>query len=341
MKKIFFLIIILLTGVIYLSPAVTAEQEYVIYGQLDYIPLKTYQLINYELTLPDDVKNFLSDKAQNELLHLAALYGGNRMENEYKILDNSRQQLEDTGIPIEVKEEKQDSINLYLTPEFHIDANYYEYNQEIKLEKTTNINLEYDLNNRTKIRAGIVTWEDDSESEIINDSSKIDRWKDSSTENNIPEGDFNIENKASSRLGISYKTSNQVTLMADYINNDNLENDYSTILGVAYNNDKGQLTYQYQVDFGEKKQTINGLQLDLKDLATINASYKLLDPDMLAGTKESEWDSVWDFGVGFNLNEESVLSLGYQIKNKQPEELDLDPKEEKESNIQAKLEIKF
>ena len=152
----------------------------------------------------------------------------------------------------------------------------------------------------------------------------------------------NTMNQQSS-LGISYKTSDNMTVSADYIHNNEFKGTEgnSTILGVEYTDEEGKLRAKYQINKSEeKKQTITGLELDLKELATINASYKLLDPQYIKNKLNKE--SVWDFGLDISLSEVSTFSIGYQVIDNEITDNQLDENfDNKESNINASFQIEF
>ena len=56
-----------------------------------------------------------------------------------------------------------------------------------------------------------------------------------------------------------------------------------------------------------------GLSYQYEDLANFSASYRLLNSDDL--TNRLQQEKAWDFGVGFNLNEDSSFSIGLQVIN--------------------------
>lgn len=328
-----------------------------------------YDLADYSFKLPDDDLKSFSLDAQRELFGLASLYGEINTEiptlefAEKLTLSNGKGRYIDY-----LSDEINNSLNLAISPGIILNADYSEDNEELETIREANVSLEYWVNNKTLIRAeygqasrewwdvhNITIDEDDvllDKSDQTNETEKTDPVYNSDSkvlpdeivdEKVLEEPVYMEEKKEKGRVGISYKTSEKITVSADYVDDDfNADSDFSTILGVQYQDEKGTLWYEYQIDHGnESKQTVTGLELGLNDLATFTASYKLLDTDLLTDSLKKE--STWDFGIDFSLSDLSSLSIGYQLKNN--EEINLEEEglqeENKESNIEAQLEIKF
>lgn len=323
-----------------------------------------YQLNSYRLDLPDsalELKSF-SPHAQEELLNFASQFGGNTgrelnadetgyVENTFNYIISD----------IDIEDEDKEFLKYEPSPDVKLKADYSQEREDLKIETNTRIDLEYYMNQKTLIRAGysLVSkeWPDIREIEDVsyengdnNDGEKQnsrDNEDNGSSERNSADSGKpvlilnNQEKKQEGRVGISYQTSDRITISADYIREDlfSEEDRFSTIFGVEYTDDIGQLRAKYLIDSGESKETITGLELDLKDLATLSASYKILDPDLIE--EQLNKQSVWDFGIDFNISDLSSVSIGYQLIDSGSEGNSFENINLKESNIEASFEIKF
>ncbi|MFW6389750.1 MAG: hypothetical protein ACOCZT_01420, partial [Halanaerobiales bacterium] len=197
-----------------------------------------------------------------------------------------------------------------------------------------NISLKYLMDNRTTLRAEYDLNNKESSSERdINNSSETDIIED--------EQEKEIENTNSrdtgkkNAVGITYQTTDELALSADFVDDDIFNDDgFGTMLGIEYNNNFGQLRYHYLIEHGSERTTESGVELGFKDIGTFNASYKTGDRII---SEEKLFESIWDFGVDLNLNDISSLSIDYQLKDGELEDIIKD----KESNIKAQLEIQF
>lgn len=151
---------------------------------------------------------------------------------------------------------------------------------------------------------------------------------------------FREESEVSRNIGLAYRTSDHLTVSADYIENTDFRDytgnlDYygdSTVFGMQYDNPMGTIRASYQMNLNDQiTQRITGVELEFNNLATFSASYKLLDPEELESAFNSQ--TAWDLGLGFNINDTYGLSLGYEIIESDDEE--------DERNISASFEFKF
>ena len=345
--------------VIMLSLLITVEQGYAGYSLSEnityYYGFSALSISDFSLRLPevDEYKSF-SQKAQQKLIDLANRYGDKGNIDYNFELQQPDKPLSVSGTTSD-KDTDLSKVSFTPIPEVKINANYDEEELEQQTRIKTNFNLNYQMNNKTMIRAGyglstqkgwnlnsdrLETVPDDNDQDSNDDiTNNPNEDNDSKDDETLFENEMNQE----SSVGISYQTSDNLTVSADYIHNKEFKGTEgkSTVFGVEYTDDEGQLKAQYQINTSEdKKQTITGLELDLKDLATITASYKLLDPQYIKNKLDKE--SVWDFGLDISLSEVSTFSIGYQlIDNKMTEEQLRDELGDKESNINASFKINF
>ena len=247
---------------------------------------------------------------------------------------------------------------LELLQDLTLDADYSEAVVDSKLEKETDLQLEYAINSRALIRAGYTLankewWEkqtlnadgssetssieSDENTQLLDENAEL-----LSNNSNSSESVFIEEQDVRKSLGLAYKTSDQLTVSADYIENnefdgysgDNELQGNSTIFGLQYDDKMGSIRAIYQLNLSEDiRQQITGVQLAFNNLATFSASYKLLDPEEIESALSSQ--TAWDLGLGVNLNENYGLNLGYEIIEDENEET------EPETNISASFEINF
>jgi hypothetical protein len=318
----------------------------------------SYELLNINLRLPDIEERVFSEEAQNKLLDLANIYEPNRTNNNYtynlleseKTISLDKQLFNYTG--------NSNVFTLEPLPGVSLNAEYDKDELDLLTKENTNISLNYRMNKRTLIWAEY-GWENrgwwdivplnivDKEPDNPEEDSNENTYDEGNTEEIIdkeivirPSGSitFHEESNERGRLGIAYKTSDYLTISADYINDFNSgNNSSSTIIGLEYRDDDlGRVRYHYQLDRGNDNARTTGLELGFKDLATFNATYKIYNPETI-----EEQLNQWIFGIGLNLNDSSTLSFEYLWKQDNPAE-DLVGEENKdEPDIKAKLEIKF
>jgi len=292
-----------------------------------------------------------SDQAKEELLGIASLFDNNATISD---TENSLNQL---NINFDTPVEGEEAV--LLDDNLRLNADYNETVSEDKLNAVTDLQLEYDFNSRTLFRAGYTMankkWWDDSgitrpdltnneqSSDIKNNNSLLnnDSNNQSTSDNlsvNSEEPTFNSETDKKKSFGISYKTSDHLTVSADFIENNEIDDQIkgdSTVFGVSYTDELGVIRAIYQLDDSQDvKQQSTGLEFDIKDLATFSASYKLLDPEEIKSTLLSE-KAVWNFGVGLSLNESSKVNLDYEVEEA------AGSNDKKESNIKASFAIEF
>ncbi len=362
---IVFILVLIIINIILISPVTSATNH--TYSELEN-NYNSFNLSNNILRLPvteerSQNSKVFSQRGQEKLLNIALLY---REEDV-----NFSLQVPVKSMDKNIQFNNVNSINFEPLPDIEVNANYDQEQEGQKKKIEKNINLEYQMNERTWLRAGYLLankewWdikqislqkEEIGESEVFSTASEQkDGIKTDGVQQLIEaKRVYSLEQAHKSNFGISYKTSDRVTVSADYISGDVFTGDTSsTILGLEYVDDQGKLRAKYKVDQGEEmKETVTGLELDLKDLVTFSASYKLLDPKLLRNqlynkqgqlNKSLNEEAVWDFGVDFNLSDVSSLSIGYKlINNKESEEKgdSKEDKEEKESSIKASFQIEF
>jgi len=249
------------------------------------------------------------------------------------------------------------------------------FNLNYKLNSKTTVRAAYDLLGKTWENTSVVSSRDSNKTDSNNtdansdsgEESTSDNTEDTTEDNNRDDGensndektddekstsDKDINNEIPSlsssvidqqgSVGISYQTSDRISFSADYVKNNIFRETKgnSTIFGLEYVDEEGKLRARYEIIDGEERQeTITGLELDLKNLASFSASYTLLNPQQIRDKLNKE--SVWDFGVDFNLSNETSFSIDYQLKDKS-DSIDGDNfLDEKESNINASFKINF
>lgn len=315
------------------------------------------ETLNTEDTSLEDLdlsaeKSF-SQSAREELLGIASQFDSED--------DQSLAELNFTNDEFDLTETNLDnSRHLNLLNDLNFDANYSQQ-EDKRLETAADFQLEYALNSRTSIRAGYsllneewwdvqrnstnITQAEETEPEDQNpeDNQETAEESSDSTSNNVRRV-YQNEMDSSSSLGVAYQSSDRVTLSADFIDNNEFGNYYnqdweisgdSTVFGLEYNYPEGSsIRARYQIDTAEDvTQRITGVDFDFNNLATFSASYKLLDPAQLENTLIQQ-KTAWDLGLGFNLNEDYGVALGYEL-------IATEDQEEEERKISASFEINF
>ena len=145
-------------------------------------------------------------------------------------------------------------------------------------------------------------------------------------------------------LDISHRASSNFEISAGYSQKDIMlrEDGFTTNLGLKYIDNQGQISARYLLDRDDDSlATVTGMELGFRDLATLSASYKILNPDY-QGT-QSEGETSWDLGLDLNLNEFSRFSIGYQHTNEASfaDDDELRENSRSSSNIEASFKIKF
>ena len=309
-----------------------------------------------------------SQSAKEELLGIASQFDSEEDQNIDALnFENDDFSLTETTL--------NNSQQLHLLNDLNFDANYSQQEDE-RLETVANFQLEYALNSRTLIRAGYslsneewwdmqrnnnLTAQDLDESEdstdsvennsTINPEITEDPVEETETEsNNLDSENNNVrrvyqnEMDSSRSLGVAYKSSDRVTLSADFIDNNEFGSYYnddwevsgdSTIFGLEYSYPEGStIRARYQVDTAEDiTQRITGFDFAFNNLATFSASYKLLDLNQLEDTLTQQ-KTAWDLGLGVNLDEDYGVALGYEL-------IESEDQEETERKIKASFEIDF
>ncbi|MFW5718823.1 MAG: hypothetical protein ACOCW0_01140 [Halanaerobium sp.] len=313
------------------------------------------ETLNTENTSLEDLdlsaeKSF-SQSAREELLGIASQFDSED--------DQSLAELNFTNDEFTLTETTLDnSRHLNLLNDLNFDANYSQQ-EDKRLETAADFQLEYALNSRTSIRAGysllneewwdwqrISTQPEETETDDNHQNAEdpaAEEESSDSTSNNVSRV-YQNEMDSSSSLGVAYRSSDRVTLSADFIDNNEFGNYYnedrdisgnSTVLGLEYNYPEGSsIRARYQIDNAEDMtQRITGVDFDFNSLATFSASYKLLDPTQLENTLNQQ-KTAWDLGLGLNLNEDYGVALGYEL-------IETENQEEEERKISASFEINF
>lgn len=250
---------------------------------------------DYIIRLPEnemDLKTFGS-QYQSRLKELADRYG-----------DNQTNLLDVVFAEEEISSEDRNNENIIneIVSNVNVNLGYDQFNNR----DSAAVEVNYDVDSRTSVRAGY-------EFHNVNDdyNSNFDK------ENNYINGDNMIldENNVDSRLGISYQTTENIKIFADYLYNDILEQSgESTVFGLQYNNRDSRISAEYSIINELQKQgSSTGLSYQYEDLANFSASYRLLNSEDL--TDQLQEEKTWDFGVDFNLNEDSSFSIGLQVIN--------------------------
>lgn len=322
----------------------------------NFIYYNRYDLINFDLRLPELDERIFTEEAQSKLLNLAYIYEPDRLNNNTYVMENKRY------ISLEQYwNNRQDNGSVLILeplPGVAVNAEYDKDELDLSIRENTNISLNLWMNKRTMIWAGYGR-ENRSWWDFV-DLNLIDKGLDNDIEENN-DNDYSEENQENrtdigaelkrtgrmayfeesnekGRLGIAYKTSDYFTISADYINDlDPGNKGFSTIIGLEYRDDDiGRVRYHYQLDRGSENARITGLEFAFKDLATFNATYKIYNPETI-----EEQLNQWIFGLGLNLNDNSTLSFEYLWKQDNVGEDLLEEENKDESNIKARLEIKF
>ena len=347
-------------------------------------------------------KNF-SSEAQQKLFDLASQF--DRVNENEGFSFNSNFVYDEVNLDrvITYNGDELESISYTPNSDIYINTDYESNIDDMESFVQTSFNLNYQLNNKTTLRAAYDLlgrkWEnpnktndrvtkDEENSNLNTDEDNSNNLEDDSEDTTSSEenNDTNVDNNTESsenektdstenttdeekdlnnnqsdneekdnieplynsiinqqgRVGISYKTSDNLIVSADYVKNNifrETEGD-STVFGLEYVDNEGKLRAKYEIVHGsEKKETITGLELDLKDLASFSASYKLLDPQFIKDKLDKE--STWDFGVDINLSQATIFSIDYQFTDNLNDEESEDFLNDKESNINASFKINF
>lgn len=296
-----------------------------------------------DLSLSQEEKSF-SQSAREELLGIASQFDSGEDQGIDQLnfeIDNFY--LTETNL--------NNSKHLNLLNDLNLNTDFSQVEDE-RLETAADFNLEYALNSRTLIRAGYSLlneeWSDLqilSSAEMNNQNSSEPEAGDSADlETNEYKRVYQNETDSSRSLGVAYKSSDRVTLSADFIDNNQFDSSYnddlefagdSTVFGLEYSYPEGSsLRARYQVDISDDvTQRTTGFDFAFNNLATFSASYKLLDPKELEDALIQQ-QTAWDLGLGVNLSEDYGLALGYEL-------IETEDQKEAEKKIKASFEINF
>ena len=288
---------------------------------------------DYIIRLPQEGMNMrdFETKYLDRLKELANRYGNgqnNLLDIVFTEEDLGNSNVDDEG------------INIQPASNVSINLGYEQEDKNDVIENKTAVELNYDVGDRTSVTAGY-EFQNVKEYDVVTNSPSLnDLMEDNSSL-------VNDQNNIDSRLGISYQTTDKIKIFADYVYNDILleQSGQSTVFGLEYNNKDSVISAEYRIgnELGEAGRT-TGLTYQYQNLASFSASYKLLDPEQLEDQLKQQ---EWDFGVDFNLNEESSFSIGLQVINNQILNTDSENSEEntteesQETNVEASFKIKF
>ncbi|MFN2362750.1 MAG: hypothetical protein ABR596_00510, partial [Halarsenatibacteraceae bacterium] len=335
---------------------------------------QVFALDNTGLELPEDEFRQFSDEGQEKLFALASQFGEEQYEEDelFSMAQNSEEIRELRDI-IQLNSSDNNRIDLPFGREAYVTADQKVGESEWGSEKLTSFNLSYDMYPNLTIRAGIGQ-KSSSSFENVNNETKIDEDEliddsdedsnivlatdlDKSENNQNSETDFDSAEEAEriesqfieqlnemTQLGFSYQPANNLLVSADYISDNIFSSSAgsSTVLGLEYQDNAGNIRASYQIDnYEEMRQTITGLELDLLDLATLSTSYKLFDINNLQDTLENQGGWELDIGLDLNVTDSSSLSIGYQMLDNINTAGQIPDLEQVESNVQASFEIRF
>lgn len=296
-----------------------------------------------DLSLSQEEKSF-SQSAREELLGIASQFDSAEDQGIDQLnfeIDNFY--LTETNL--------NNSEHLNLLNDLNLNTDFSQVEDE-RLETAADFNLEYALNSRTLIRAGYSLlneeWSDlqSGSSAEMNDqnSAETEAGDSADLETNEYKRVYQNETDSSRSLGVAYKSSDRVTLSADFIDNNQFDSSYnddlefagdSTVFGLEYSYPEGSsIRARYQVDISDDvTQRTTGFDFAFNNLATFSASYKLLDPKELEDVLFQQ-QTAWDLGLGVNLSEDYGLALGYEL-------IETEDQKEAEKKIKASFEINF
>lgn len=273
-----------------------------------------------------------SEAARQQLLGIASQYDNEDVFAE----QNTEVEIGSKDFTI-IENQIKDKQNLNLLTDLNFNADYSKSVIDNKLQSEADLKLEYSLNPRTLIRAGY---------SVINEEG-WDVQRNNSAGSLASAGDktYFDDLESSKSVGLAYKSTDRVTVSADFIENNEFGSYYnenldvygnSTVFGLQYDDPGGSsIRARYQVDLGDDvTQRIAGVDFAFNNLATFSASYKLLDPKAIESVLAEE-KTAWDLGLGVNLNDQYGVSLGYELIQSK------DQSEEPEKKIKASFEINF
>jgi hypothetical protein len=260
-----------------------------IYNSIFYSPdYNSIDINDYIFRLPEEDMRLINFNTKNQikLRELAIRYGSTQDDLLNMVLTESANNYETNNLSFNPSTKV--SINMGLNEEQTFDMG----------NNMTGVQFNYILDDNTLINAGYEvenSYEYDREQNEMINSSNLD-----------------------SRFGIRYQTTDNIQLFGDYVYNNILkETGRTTVFGLEYNNYESIISAEYRVgdDITIDGEAVNSTQYGLtyrySDLASFSASYKLLDKNLLEDLKDQEWD----FGVGFNLNEQTSFQMGVQLYN--------------------------
>lgn len=264
-------------------------------------------------------EKFLSDIEEYKLQGQARVTEGVNLEMAHK------KKLRQSGLQvITVEEVSSAGVEVRVLPIATLGAEYARLYQDGGDDLgQTNYNLNLQLSSKARVKALFSYLLSDLEEEM---GSKTG-WEEGSIDVEMP--------KSLTSLGLEYKTSDEISVMADIIA-DELSlsnNEYKTMIGVRYTGNGNLIAIHYRQE-GQQDARVRGggIEFGLLDQALISAVYSTEEGATVPQKATMELD--FDFSLG----EDVLLNMGYKrIK----EETDLQQEEDLENLLEATLEIRF
>lgn len=264
-------------------------------------------------------EKFLGDIEEYKLQGQARVTEGVNLEMAHK------KKLRQSGLQvITVEEVSSAGVEVRVLPIATLGAEYARLYQDGGDDLgQTNYNLNLQLSSKARVKALFSYLLSDLEEEM---GSKTGR----------EEGFIDVEiPKSLTSLGLEFKTSDEISVMADIIA-DELSlnnNEYKTMIGVRYTGNGNLIAIHYRQE-GQQDARVRGggIEFGLLDQALISAAYSTEEGATVPQKATMELD--FDFSLG----EDVLLNMGYKrIK----EETDLQQDEDLENLLEATLEIRF
>ncbi|MBM7622944.1 hypothetical protein [Sporohalobacter salinus] len=202
------------------------------------------------------------------------------------------------------------------------------FDVDYEVSRKFNINTGYYLTGEKKKDSPNLTENEDWQFDFVGDEALTDNIK---------------------KIGINYDTSERTSVFANYLKEGSSDDKSTTVVGVKYNNNSDQITFQYQIeDSDEKKVNSTGVEFGINEFAKLKAIYTMIDDNSDNDSTEvseenSEFESkLLDLGLDLRVSDDTSVKLGYQVNDKEEdggsEEI---WKKLKPSKANIELEVKF
>ncbi|MFW6308760.1 MAG: hypothetical protein ACOC1S_01950 [bacterium] len=345
-NKIFLIFLLVLFTVLAVNGFTAAGIEYDPSVLEDNDP---FQLIDYQFDLLKNGKELesFSDEGKDKLNDLVSQYGQGENSLSLSEEENNDFVLEE-GL-------EYNRLSFEPLPNIIFETHYNKDEEEYSIDINSDLSMQYNISDNARITANY---------NLLDEKLIQDDFDDTYTYINEKEQDINtydVDDNPRESVGFEYNTSDNVLVSADYASNDIFsDNTYSTSVGLQYTDDAGKLTASYLLDKSEEmEEKVTGIEMDFTDLATLTASYKLYNPEVIKDQLQKE--SAWDLGLDLSLSELTSFSIGYELINDKAEaaensgdeleddEEDTDDnddvsqndKDSKKSSIEASLQFQF